>query len=173
MSADQDWSRRRSRNFQTLALPPQDIPDKRSFFNPAMNPRLLEGFNRRCLGIGEAGLRAAFGKCPAPAAAGLDQQKLDKTPPDPVANCSNLLAPAHLPELRHTNRLNRRLGPNNRRNISHTQNTIISDSGTHRHRVHQPICFCLEHTLVRRAKGLQLGMANQDPESFCILAPAL
>jgi hypothetical protein len=66
MSADQDWSRRQSRNFQTLALPPQDIPDKRSFFNPAMNPRLLECFNRGRLSVGEPRFCAPLGNIQRP-----------------------------------------------------------------------------------------------------------
>ena len=109
MSADQDWSRRRSRNFQTLALPPQDIPDKRSFFNPAMNPRLLEGFNRRRLSVGEPRFRAPFRKYPTAAAAGFDQQELDRASADPVADRSDLFALARFDYLRKSNALGERL----------------------------------------------------------------
>jgi hypothetical protein len=109
MSADQDWSRRQSRNFQTLALPPQDIPDKRSFFNPAMNPRLLECFNRRRLSVGEPRFCAPFREYPTPAAAGFDQQELDRASADPVADRSDLFALAYFDYLRKSNALGERL----------------------------------------------------------------
>ena len=101
MSADQDWSRRRFRDFQTLAL--QDIPDKRSFFNPAMNSRLLECFNRRRLSVGEPRFRAPFREYPTPAAAGFDQQELDRASADPVADRSDLFALAYFDYLRKSN----------------------------------------------------------------------
>lgn len=103
MSADQDWSRRGSRNFQTLALPPQDIPDKRSFFNPAMNSRLLECFNRRRLSVGEPRFRAPFREYPTPPAASFDQQELDRASADPVADRSDLFALTHFDYLRKSN----------------------------------------------------------------------
>jgi len=70
-----------------------------SFFDPSMNPSLLEGFDGGGLGMAESWLGAAFGECPAFALAGLDQQELDSAVADPVANRSDFFALATLAKL--------------------------------------------------------------------------
>ena len=57
-----------------------------------MNPRLLECFNRRRLSVGEPRFCAPFREYPTPAAAGFDQQELDRASADPVADRSDLFA---------------------------------------------------------------------------------
>lgn len=76
------------------------VANKRRVFDPTVNSRFLESFNRRRLSVGQAWLGATFGKGPAPAAAGLDQQKLDRSFSQPIANRCNLFAFAQFDEAR-------------------------------------------------------------------------
>ena len=74
-----------------------------------MNPRLLECFNRRRLSVGEPRLCPPFREYPTPAAAGFDQQELDRASADPVADRSDLFALAYFDYLRKSNALGERL----------------------------------------------------------------
>jgi hypothetical protein len=80
------------------------IPRERSFFDPAMNPRFLESFKRRRLGVSQPRFRAALGKSPAPAPAGPNQQEFDSTVVNPIANRGHLLALAQSAKLRQSNK---------------------------------------------------------------------
>ncbi|MFZ0771979.1 MAG: hypothetical protein WAN08_11200 [Candidatus Sulfotelmatobacter sp.] len=84
-------------------LPAAKILGERSFFDPAMNSSFLEGFKSGGLSVSQPRLGAALGKRPASAAAGLDQQELDHSAADPVANRSDLLALADFAKLRQSN----------------------------------------------------------------------
>jgi hypothetical protein len=78
-------------------LPP-NILDERSFFYPAMNSRLFEGFEGGGLGVGQARFSVALGESPM-SAVGSNQQELDATLVDPVANGSDLFASPQLAKL--------------------------------------------------------------------------
>ena len=138
-----------------------------------MNPRFLEGFNRRCLSMGESRLRAALGEYPTSAAAGLNQQELDGAPAESIANRGDLFAFARFAKLRKSNGLNQPLtGPNRRRNNGQTRDVSIADADSHRHRVHHAIGLCLEHTLVLDAKGLQCALRFSARNLSAYLHPA-
>ena len=69
-----------------------------SFFDSAMHPSLLEGFQGRGLSVGQARFGAAFGEGPA-AAASLHEQEFDGFAALPVANRSHLFAGLQLAEM--------------------------------------------------------------------------
>ena len=109
-----------------------NISGKRSFLDPPMNSCLLKGLQRRRLGMGQPRFRTPLWKRPPPAAPGPNQQELDSTAAHPVANRSDLLACAQFAKVRQSDKLRRcRIGP-----ISH------------RNRVHDAICLCLDPNLV-------------------------
>jgi len=68
-----------------------EISREGNFFDPAMNARLFKSLKRGGVGAGKAGLDAAFGEYPTPAA-GLHQQELNTACADAVTNGGNLLA---------------------------------------------------------------------------------
>jgi hypothetical protein len=93
-------------------LPP-NIPGERSFLNAAMDPGFFECLQRGCLRIRQARFGAALGEDPT-ATAGLNQQKLDATLADTVADRRHLFAAAHLAEAGQMEEAGRgrvRLGP--------------------------------------------------------------
>jgi hypothetical protein len=139
----------RSSSIPPVGLLPGDISGEWDLLDPAMNSSFLEGFNRRRLGVRESRFRAAFGKYPASATTGLDQQKFDNVLPDPVTNCRDLLTFAHLSDLRQSNALSH--GPVDTptgRNHGQTRSTSVCGTETHCHRVHEKNYPCLEHNLV-------------------------
>ena len=78
-----------------------------------MNPCFLEGFQRRSLSVSKTGLRTALGEGPAPAAARANQEELDVSAADAVANRSHLLAFAQFSEVRQAHELAGRLARGN------------------------------------------------------------
>jgi hypothetical protein len=105
-----------------------------------MHSCFLKGFNCGGLSVSESWFRAAFGKYPACAAPGLDEQELDGPAADSIADCRNLFAFAHLANLRKANRFSLRLTSPTRREQRHdTRSAGIPDTGTHCHRVHQSV----------------------------------
>ncbi len=89
----------RSSSIPPVAWLPGDIPGKWDLFDASMNSSFLKGFNGCSLRVRESWFGAAFGKYPAAAATGLDQQKFDGLLPDSVANSGNLIAFAHFLDL--------------------------------------------------------------------------
>ena len=68
-----------------------EVAREGEFFHPAMNSRLFESLEGSGLGVGEAGLNAAFGENPA-SAASLHQEEFDAASADTVTNGGDLLA---------------------------------------------------------------------------------
>src|SRR5579871_3862678 len=79
-----------------LARLAANIGRERRILDAAVNPRFLEGLQRRRLRMRQSRLRAAFGESPAAAASGLNQQKFHGIAPHPVTNRSYLLVLAQL-----------------------------------------------------------------------------
>ena len=75
------------------------VASKSRFLDAAVDARLFESFQRRCLGMSQPRLGAALGESPA-SAAGLYQQEFNAADANPVADCSDLLASPQLVEVR-------------------------------------------------------------------------
>src|ERR1700678_267532 len=89
-----------SNRTRRAALSPVGISYERSFFDPSMNSRFLEGLDCRRLSMGKSGFGPALGEGPASAASSLHQQEFNRTAADAVADCGYLLTFAHLVQLR-------------------------------------------------------------------------
>ncbi len=79
-----------------------------------MNPRFLERLECSGLSVRQPWFRAALGKSPAPAAAGLNQQEFDLASAHAIADRCHLFAFAQLAKLRQSNELSHRLMRPNR-----------------------------------------------------------
>jgi hypothetical protein len=105
-----------------------------------MNSRFFKGLERRRLRVRKPRFRAAFGKSPALATAGTNQQELDCTVVDAVANRRHLLTFAQFAKLRQSNKRDRCL--------------TFPGNWAHRIRVHDATGRCLEHSLVLKRRQL-------------------
>jgi len=127
------------------ALLAADIARKRSFFDPAVNTCFFEGLESRSLGVRQPCFGAAFGECPASAAASTNQQKLDRALPQTITNGSDLFASAQFAQLRE-------LDESARRRIFRLpwpdRADLRSRIPTHRNSVQDRMHLWLEHNLV-------------------------
>jgi len=112
MGIDYKFSLARLGNWFPTAPLSTDISGEWRFLDPSMNPRLLEGLQRRRLSVGQPRFGAALGKSPPPAATSPNQQELDAAAAHPVANRGDLFAFAQLAKFRQSNELSRcRMSP--------------------------------------------------------------
>jgi hypothetical protein len=156
MSVDCEFFPRGSgRRFSVGISTVPNIASERNFFDPSMHARFLESLKRRNLGMGQPRLSLALREGPAPATprpnatSRLDQEKLDAAIAYAVANRGRLLAVLQFLQLRQPNETSRpSMCSNRRQDMSRAPNSRISQTCTHRNRVHRAICLCIEHSLI-------------------------
>jgi len=120
----------------SITPPAPNVPRKRGFFHPPVNPSLFECFQRGRLGMRQARLDATFGENPT-AFSSLHQQEFDDAHAHAVANCSDLLACFQLAQLRQSNELRRQLKrPDLRPPDGQSRFAILPALSSHSSRVH-------------------------------------